>query len=180
MKRNLFSKKARLFETIQILSLVLLVVNMTFSGSIFNTKIANAGELDNEQEHACEIDQTRSCTHHEHHGIQKCGFDFSWGDCQETSICGDGIKNGDEECDNGPIGSATCSADCKIIEQPSTPSLNIVADKIVCANESDLPNWGTGGPDITSNTASEFLANHPTCHLEPNWYFQWSASTSRH
>jgi len=57
----------------------------------------------------------------------------------------------------------------------SDTSLNytIVATKIVCDNESDLPNWGTGGPDITAQTATAYVADHPTCHLAPDWKFQW-------
>ena len=43
--------------------------------------------------------------------------------------------------------------------------------KIVCPSEADLPNM-SGGADITSTTAANFLAQHPTCRLEPNWKFQ--------
>lgn len=50
----------------------------------------------------------------------------------------------------------------------------VVATKIVCDNESDLPNWGAGtGPDITSTTASAYVAAHPGCHLQEGWTFQW-------
>ncbi|MDO8600546.1 MAG: hypothetical protein Q7R73_02920 [bacterium] len=59
-------------------------------------------------------------------------------------------------------------------DAPQPPSTaTIVATKIVCNAESDLPNWGGGGPNVTSSTASNFLASHPNCHLEPNWKFQW-------
>lgn len=50
----------------------------------------------------------------------------------------------------------------------------IVATKIVCNSETDLPNWGAGGADITSTTADDFLASHPNCHEDPNWKFAWS------
>ena len=57
--------------------------------------------------------------------------------------------------------------------------VTIVATKIVCDYEEDLPNWGYGAPDnITKDTASEFLASHSNCSLEPNWSFQWGDDSS--
>lgn len=61
----------------------------------------------------------------------------------------------------------------KISCEPPKP-VTIKATKIVCENEADLPNWGAGGPDITATTASDFLASHPTCHLEDGWIFEWA------
>ena len=59
-------------------------------------------------------------------------------------------------------------------EVPPTTT-TIYAQKIICDEESDLPNWGAGGSDITSTTASDWLAAHPEsgCHLAP-WDFEWS------
>ena len=51
-------------------------------------------------------------------------------------------------------------------------SVTIVATKIVCDNEESLPNWGSGGSDITSTTATEFVAANPGCHLTAGWDFQ--------
>lgn len=52
--------------------------------------------------------------------------------------------------------------------------LTIVASKIVCSLESDLPNWGSaGGPDITSATAVNWVNTHESCELEEGWNFQW-------
>ena len=56
---------------------------------------------------------------------------------------------------------------------PNT-NATISATKIVCDSESDLPNWGAGGADITSSTATDFLASNPNCHLESGWNFQWA------
>lgn len=56
-------------------------------------------------------------------------------------------------------------------QEPDTAIIS--ATKIVCDSESDLPNWGAGGPDITSTTASDFLSNHPNCH-EVGWVFEWA------
>lgn len=55
----------------------------------------------------------------------------------------------------------------------STVDINIIANKIVCDSETNLPNWGLGGPDVTENTVSQFLRYHPTCHLDSGWKFQW-------
>jgi uncharacterized protein YegL len=51
--------------------------------------------------------------------------------------------------------------------------LKIVASKIVCDDESKLPNWGLGGPDITANTAANYVATHSGCQLVSDWKFQW-------
>jgi len=61
----------------------------------------------------------------------------------------------------------------KIGSSPSTEA-SIVATKVVCDNETDLPNWGSGGPDITSNTAQDWVSNHNSCRFEPNWEFEWA------
>lgn len=57
---------------------------------------------------------------------------------------------------------------------PTPTTATVVADKIICDAEADLPNWGAGGPDITDTTASSFLASHPDCYEAVNWYFQWA------
>lgn len=64
-------------------------------------------------------------------------------------------------------------------ESCSTPTATISATKIVCTNEADLPNWGTGGPNIpniTLMTASNWVASHQSCSLKPDWQFQWAPS----
>ena len=58
--------------------------------------------------------------------------------------------------------------------EPQVETATIVAHKIVCPVESELPNWGAGAADITENTAEDFLDAHPTCHLERDWQFQWA------
>ncbi|MFH0836445.1 MAG: DUF4215 domain-containing protein, partial [Candidatus Micrarchaeota archaeon] len=86
-------------------------------------------------------------------------------------VCGDGVIEGDEQCDDGNTESGDgCSSTC-MLEQiaPAT----IIAHKIVCNNEADLPNWGLGGQDITATTASDFIAQHPNCRFESGWNFQW-------
>jgi hypothetical protein len=54
------------------------------------------------------------------------------------------------------------------------PTITISATKIVCDNESDLPNWGAGGHIIDANTASNYItAKEGKCHLQSGWSFQW-------
>jgi|LSQX01.1.fsa_nt_gb hypothetical protein len=76
--------------------------------------------------------------------------------------------------------SASAIRQVIVLEDMTPPiiskSINLVAKKIVCDSEADLPNWGAGGPDITSSSASEFLATHPNCKLESDWSFQWANS----
>lgn len=59
----------------------------------------------------------------------------------------------------------------------TTPVATIVAEKIVCTDEEDLPNWnqtGAGAEDITANTAADWVAEHDSCRLEPDWEFEWA------
>jgi len=51
--------------------------------------------------------------------------------------------------------------------------VTVIAHKIVCDSEADLPNWGNGGPDINTDTAQDWVNQHPGCHFAPGWDFQW-------
>ncbi len=62
----------------------------------------------------------------------------------------------------------------KCLPDSTIQTAAISATKIVCDSESDLPNWGLGGEDINSDTASNFLEGNNNCHLE-DWTFEWSA-----
>lgn len=61
------------------------------------------------------------------------------------------------------------------IQTPTT--ITVTATKIVCDNEADLPDWGiglNGAPsEITSDTATTFLAAHENCRAVSGWDFQW-------
>lgn len=57
-------------------------------------------------------------------------------------------------------------------EEPE-PTATLVATKIVCTDESELPNYGAEGPHITASTAEDWVNSHETCHLESDWQFQW-------
>jgi hypothetical protein len=74
--------------------------------------------------------------------------------------------------------SVTCTITNTFTPPPS--AVTIVAHKIVCDSESDLPNWGAeiGNPNIDANTAEDFLAQHPNCHAQSGWNFQWGPQTA--
>jgi cysteine-rich repeat protein len=103
--------------------------------------------------------------------------------CQppQEPVCGNGIKEGDEQCeydedcDEGMI----CS-DCMCVEEPEEPGepVTILAYKVVCDTEADLPNWGTDGAEkplyINSNTAQGYVSGSSgKCSLVEGWDFQW-------
>ena len=49
--------------------------------------------------------------------------------------------------------------------------------KVICENESDLPNWGDHGSTIDENTAQDYVDSNPTsCYLSEDWDFQYGTS----
>jgi hypothetical protein len=50
----------------------------------------------------------------------------------------------------------------------------VVAEKIVCTDKNELPKFGTGGPDITAQTAADWVATHESCNFVSGWEFQWT------
>ncbi|HXK39421.1 MAG TPA: hypothetical protein VJ837_01145, partial [Candidatus Paceibacterota bacterium] len=65
------------------------------------------------------------------------------------------------------------SEEQELIAQFHTTDATIVARKVVCEDEADLPNWGSGGADIDSTTAEEWVEEHPGCFLADDWSFEW-------
>lgn len=62
---------------------------------------------------------------------------------------------------------------------PTTPSFaTVVAHKIICTDETDLPNYGKGGPDITETTAIDWVASHKSCSLAEGWNFQYTTTSA--
>lgn len=56
------------------------------------------------------------------------------------------------------------------------PKATVIAQKIVCKNESDLPDW-SGGADITATTAQDFVENSDgACKFQPDWKFEWGTN----
>lgn len=57
--------------------------------------------------------------------------------------------------------------------------VTIRAHKIVCHEESYLPNWGGGASNIDENTASDFVADSDGhCWMQEGWNFQWGPQNS--
>jgi len=54
-----------------------------------------------------------------------------------------------------------------------TDVVTIVASKIICDDEADLPNWGgDSSGTITEDTALNYVAQNPGCYLAEGWSFQ--------
>lgn len=67
---------------------------------------------------------------------------------------------------------------CNAKDEEKEP-VTINAWKIVCTDEADLPNWGaSGGPDITSTTAQNWVNSHESCSLVSGWNFQWGPESA--
>lgn len=61
-----------------------------------------------------------------------------------------------------------------LVREPE-PVANLHTTKIVCTDEADLPNWGTGGPNINENTAIDWIGDeHPSCQIVEGWEFEWA------
>lgn len=105
---------------------------------------------------------------------------YTWGETTQDAINNHGAEN------YSSVINGIAHNQHVIVWNNACPSntANIIATKIVCTNEADLPNWGSaGGSNISSTTASvwingvegnEFHPAHPSCRLEPNWQFEWA------
>jgi len=77
--------------------------------------------------------------------------------------------------DNANSVVPVCVAFDLVEEDVPAEPLTIISHKIVCDDESYLPNWGAGSSDITANTANDFVsANSEHCAFEEGWSFQWA------
>jgi len=63
-------------------------------------------------------------------------------------------------------------------EEDPEPVVTIVAEKIVCTDESELPNYGKGGPDMTETTATDWVTVHDTCSFQSGWEFEWGPQSA--
>jgi len=103
-------------------------------------------------------------------------------DDDESDDCDDDEsddEDNDNDCDEnggdfGGNGQGWDDNDCDNDNDDSDGEITIVTHKIVCTDETDLPNWGSeGGPDITGTTASEWVVDHESCDLVSGWDFEW-------
>lgn len=60
-----------------------------------------------------------------------------------------------------------------IIEGSCEDFLTINTTKIVCEDEADLPNYGPNGPNMTANTATDWVAQENSCQIVDGWEFEW-------
>jgi hypothetical protein len=63
------------------------------------------------------------------------------------------------------------------VEEPEEELATVIAHKIVCDEETDLPNW-SGGANITADTAQNYVDTHPNCHFASDWKFEWGTNNS--
>lgn len=66
------------------------------------------------------------------------------------------------------------ACDIPYVPPQEEPVATVHTSKIVCSNEADLPNWGAGGPNITVNTAADWVVTHDSCDLVRGWQFEWA------
>ncbi|OGI65111.1 hypothetical protein A3A95_04395 [Candidatus Nomurabacteria bacterium RIFCSPLOWO2_01_FULL_39_18] len=85
------------------------------------------------------------------------------------------VDTNDPGChtDGNPDNAATYDpTDNDETNAPAPGTKSITMTKIVCPNETDLPNWSGADVSIGATTATDFITSHPQCRLEPNWQFQ--------
>lgn len=81
---------------------------------------------------------------------------------------------------SGPGGTAYCSWTINVVPPPPPPppppptDITLYAGKVICEDESLLPNW-SGGVDITPSLVYDFLDEHEgECYLATGWGFEYA------
>ncbi|MBU1083322.1 hypothetical protein KKE14_02715, partial [Patescibacteria group bacterium] len=87
------------------------------------------------------------------------------------------LPQGDEGISTHDQAQATTTIN-ELACEPAEKEVTIVAHKIVCDIESELPNWGNGGPDIGPTTAEDWVATHRSCRFVEGWEFQWGPDSA--
>ncbi|MCD4761141.1 fibronectin type III domain-containing protein [bacterium] len=130
------------------------------------------GHVNPELKEECDGDEPASCIDDDgYDGMKTCNMPpvdkilqstpevpyCFWNPCQSDYFCGDGIINGNEECDDGLEGSDTCNTNCENISTPPGP----------CTS-----NCGGGGGEVTLSISD--LENDVSCDLDAD--FSWKTS----
>src|SRR5665213_73195 len=86
---------------------------------------------------------------------------------------------------DGNVTIGDTQAQCTITDTYNTPTpppaqtITVIASKVVCQNESDLPARGAGGfGPLTSTTATDWVQSHESCSLASGWTFEYGDSTA--
>ena len=81
-------------------------------------------------------------------------------------------------CESKTGHKKSASVKVNVKDVPPTPKeyATVVAHKIVCTDESEMPNFGPGGHDetIDKNTAQEWVDKYDSCEFADSWKFQWA------
>ena len=63
----------------------------------------------------------------------------------------------------------------EVIPEPDPEYATVIAHKIVCGDDDEMPKYGEGGNyKITENTATEWVAQNDSCEFVNGWKFQWA------
>ena len=84
------------------------------------------GGPENDGNEQCDINGQACTTEDGYAGTQSCNMSYeesqllacTWNLCVTEEECGDGLLNGNEQCDHGPDGSSTCTTQCETIPEP--------------------------------------------------------------
>lgn len=126
-----------------------------FSFQVNNEDVISFDEVDGQNDVAVPADGTYTVTE-----VPAPGYVTSYDNCSDLTI--------------PALGEETCTITNRI------NPVRIVATKVVCSDESELPNYGEGGPNITASSAADWVATHKSCSLAPDWQFQWSYDGTPH
>ena len=116
--------------------------NITGQDFLNYAPICHNNIVDTDFGEVCEIGETAQCqTLDNYNGTKTCNQSCDgWNSCQPTESCGDGTKNGNEQCDDGNIADGDgCSVICQIEQLPSSPVCgnNIIETNEVCDDGAD-------------------------------------------
>jgi len=96
-------------------------------------------------------------------------YEFS-GQLFDTNLSNDEERNKDAD---GHIVLSKSRPERTLVILNQYKPTTIEARKIVCDDEADLPDWGNGAANINASTATDWVANHGSCQLVDDWYFEW-------
>ncbi len=139
-------------------------INLAEGENLIDYNFANylpfcGNEILDSNSEVCEINDIRTCTADSGlTGIQNCNNSCSdWGECVTGETCGDGVKNGTEECDNadGVNEHYQCSASCTLEYIPYCGDGLINQTTEICDNDAPISCTDVNGYAGTSSCTNE-------------------------